>query len=115
VLRGTVCSGIGDQARRVAAHPDIYRGALGYHPYPGSLNVHLDDPLSLDDLPDPHATIEVNGDRSLLWHARLNGAGPAHLMIFRAAPTVARVEVLAPVRLRTLLDSDRVTIEVDEC
>lgn len=111
-LSGRLVSGIGDQTRRQQQHLDAYTAALGYVPHLGSLNVELDEPLTVADLGAPPCTITVEGDVSALWPATLERVdGPAHLMVFRVVASLSRVELLAPRRLRDHLD-DRVAFNV---
>jgi riboflavin kinase, archaea type len=44
ILRGRVTGGIGDLARWMTMHADLYEAKTGVRLYPGSLNVELDRP-----------------------------------------------------------------------
>jgi SAM-dependent methyltransferase len=85
---------------------DLFEEALGYRPFPGSLNVRTDH---RNDLEDPHAIIRGEGQKSYrLWPAKIEGLEiPAHLMTFQKKPTRPILELLAPVCLRDHLDLSR--------
>jgi CTP-dependent riboflavin kinase len=48
LLRGRVTGGIGDHARWMTIHADLYEAKTGVRLYPGSLNVVLDHPWHVD-------------------------------------------------------------------
>jgi len=103
---GRIVDGYGHHAansRRFAAR---FEAALGYMPYPGTLNLAAGWP----DL--PAAPVTVDGHRGriyLLWPARIVGVGvPCHAISW--TPQRNRqpwFEVVAPVRIRDILDATR--------
>ncbi len=48
-LRGTVVSGCGDFRRRMEGFPDVFHRAMGYAPYPGTLNVDVGLPIKIKE------------------------------------------------------------------
>ena len=46
-LKGKIVSGCGDFSRRMNRFPDVFRTAMGYAPYPGTLNVDVGLPIKI--------------------------------------------------------------------
>ena len=105
LLVGRAEHGGGHHAKTQEKLGDLFEGALGYRPYPGSLNVRTDHP---NDLEDPHAIIRGDRRSYRLWPARIQGLEiPAHLMTFEKKPSRPILELLSPVRLRDHVDLSR--------
>lgn len=134
-LRGTVTSGEGDAKNFISlpGYMEQFQEKLGYKPYPGTLNIQLDEqsiPKRADLDEDTQITIEE-------WEQDGNmfGAVFCFLVSVSAASSSASVddihaiypdrtdhdlgvlELIAPVNLRDRLevdDGDRVSVDVDQ-
>lgn len=108
VLVGTVTTGFAAAARDVKA--GWYDEAIGYQPYPGTLNLTVSGPVGM---PTPRQKLTTPDGRALLlWPARANGVD---CWLMAGGDAANTVELLAPVRLRDelgLSDGDRVSVEV---
>ncbi|MGB9704013.1 MAG: DUF120 domain-containing protein [Pyrobaculum sp.] len=125
-LVGRVVSGLGEGAFYISL--DGYKKAiedkLGFAPYPGTLNVKLDPQYLphrryLDGLPGVVIPGFSNGLRTYgsvkAFRARINGVEGAVVMPERTHHSTDVIEVIAPVRLRDVLnikDGDIVEVEV---
>lgn len=111
LLIGRAEHGAGHHAKTQEKAGDLFEEALGYRPFPGSLNIRTDHP---NDLEDPHAIVKGNRRTYRMWPARIQGLEiPAHLMTFEARPKRPILELIAPIRLRDELDlSTPIRIEV---
>jgi riboflavin kinase len=132
-LRGTVTSGMGEGKHYISlsGYMRQFRDRLGYEPFPGTLNVDLDeesvrararmdalDPIGIDGWEDDErtygpafcwpATIETGEDR----YEQVNVISPE-----RTHHGADQLELIAPVKLREALDiedDDRVRVHVSE-
>lgn len=106
LLTGTMVDGGGHHAANSARFADRFTDELGWTPYPGSLNVAVGHGTDLTTRPD----FVVIGDRRRyrMWTARLPAVPdvPVALMACRAKPSGRSVELLAPIRLRDVLDPE---------
>lgn len=108
VLVGRVTTGFGAAARDVKA--GWYDEALGYQPYPGTLNLTVTGPVGMP--PPEHKVTTPDGRTLLLWPARANGAV---CWLMAGGDAGNTVELLAAESLRDVLgvdDGDVVTVEV---
>lgn len=48
-LKGKIVAGFGDFGRRMVSFPDVFRRAMGYTPYPGTLNVDVGLPIRIKE------------------------------------------------------------------
>jgi CTP-dependent riboflavin kinase len=48
-LKGVIVSGCGDFSKRMNRFPDVFRRAMGYSPYPGTLNVDVGSPIAIEE------------------------------------------------------------------
>lgn len=111
-LVGAAVDGGGYHAGTQAEHGAAFAEALGWRPFPGSLNIELEDPLPGADLPAPHTTVLARGRSYRLWRGRVAGYdGPAALMTYADRDVYLKLEILAPTRLRDVV-STRVVIEL---
>ena len=132
-LRGIVTSGMGEGKHYISlpGYMRQFRERLGYEPFPGTLNVELDeesvrsrartdalDPIDIDGWEDDDrtygpafcwpATIEAGGDR----YDRVHVVSPE-----RTHHGAEQLELIAPVKLRDTLDiedGDGVIVHVSE-
>ncbi|MFB6157719.1 MAG: DUF120 domain-containing protein [Haloferacaceae archaeon] len=131
-LVGTVTSGMGEGRHYISlsGYMEQFRERLGYEPFPGTLNVELDeasvraraeleslDAVPIDGWEDEDrtfgpatcyaATVEYGGER----------ADPAHAIVpERTHHDATQLEVIAPVKLRDALglaDGDEVTVVLE--
>ncbi|WP_201170829.1 DUF120 domain-containing protein [Halorhodospira halophila] len=111
-LPGRVQSGRGIATLHCCNHSKEIESALGYSPYPGSLNIILDQPVRLAL---ENAYVFDHGHR-YLWQARLL-KHPVFLYRWDLTP-LHICEIIADRNLRSYFhfqDGDRVTIEVGKC
>ena len=123
-VRGRVFSGVGEGGFYVSIYAKQFRRALGFTPYPGTLNVKLESPLDLRPCMGSAVRIdppEIPGARLggvVALPARVNGVDA---YIVRPDITIYKgdvVELIAPRYLRGLLrlrDGDEVEVEVECC
>lgn len=113
LLAGRAVNGGGIHGRTQREHGDAFEHALGYRPFPGSLNVRVGHGV---DLPGPAVEVDTGVKVFRAWPARVVGVdAPAHLLAYYREPPRGQrdVEVLAPVRLRDHLAPDQpVELEV---
>ena len=104
-MRATVVDGAGYHAGTQREYGPAFAAALGYLPYPGSLNVDVDEPFVPTDAFGP-SPIRISATRTFAaWPIVLAGYdGPAHLLLWRD-PDVAQhqFEIVAPDRLRPIV------------
>lgn len=118
LLTGVMVDGGGHHAANSEALADRFTEELGWRPFPGSLNVRVGHGADLKTRPHGVVIREREGAtdrRYRLWHARILEAPdiPAALMACRDRPQGKSVEILAPTRLRDLLDPEAfVNVEV---
>lgn len=104
-VTGAAEDGLGRATGVMGERPDDFWGPLGYLPHPGTLNVrvgaagkrwvrNLPDPVTLDN--------EGGGSAGPYWAVTVNDI-PGHVRCSRSRTTV---ELVAPVRLRDVLDAD---------
>lgn len=119
-LRGFVTSGTGDLAHWMTRYADVFERATGVDLYPGSLNVMLDEPWTVQDAPlrlePPEYGVAmsimpctINGVAAFILRTDKNNAGSGDHPL-----TV--VEVAAATHLRTTLgvdDGDEVEVLVE--
>ncbi|MPZ74554.1 MAG: DUF120 domain-containing protein [Nitriliruptorales bacterium] len=119
VLRGRVARGIGDLARWMTQYSELFERKTGVRLYPGSLNVILDEPWTVDDaalrleppeygVPMSIIPCEINGVRAFIVRTDKNDAG-----LGDHPPSV--VEIAAATHLRTILgvsDGDEVVVVI---
>lgn len=114
LLTGQAITGAGRHAETQALDPRAFEIALGYAPFPGSLNVRLDKPV-IPITWGPHTHVNARW-RFRAWEAKITGLdAPVHVLVWRR-PTKPQtvVELVSPVRLRDVLDADgRVELEVN--
>ncbi|MEZ0319598.1 MAG: DUF120 domain-containing protein [Pyrobaculum sp.] len=125
-LIGYVVSGLGEGAfyMSLEGYKKAIEKALGFTPYPGTLNVKLDPQFLayrryLDGLPGIQIPGFSNGVRTYggvkAFRAVVGGIEGAVVMPERTHHSVDIIEVIAPVRLRDVLglkDGDRLEVEV---
>jgi riboflavin kinase len=132
-LRGVVTSGMGEGKHYISlpGYMRQFKRRLGYEPFPGTLNVELDeesvrarartdalDPIDIDGWEDEDrtygpafcwpATVEVGGDR----YERVHVVSPE-----RTHHGAEQLELIAPVKLRDTFDiedGDEVIVHVSE-
>ncbi len=119
-LRGRVGSGIGDLARWMRQYADVYERTTGVRLHPGSLNVVLDEPWTVENAPirlePPEYGVamsivpcEINGVPGFILRTDKNDEGKGD-----HAPNV--IEVAAAVHLRSILgisDGDEVEVVIE--
>lgn len=125
-LSGFVTSGLGEGAFYISleGYKKSIEKALGFTPYPGTLNIKL-EPASvpyrryLEGLPGIYIPGFSNGLRTYgavkAFRAKIMGIEGAIVMPERTHHHIDTIEVIAPVKLRDVLnlkDGDRVEIEV---
>jgi len=125
-LAGIVVSGLGEGAFYVSleGYRRAIENALGFTPYPGTLNIRL-DPQSLmyrrylDSLPGILIPGFSNGVRTYgavkAFRASIRGVKGAVVMPERTHHPTDVIEVVAPVKLRDVLglkDGDRIEVEI---
>jgi SAM-dependent methyltransferase len=93
-LRGKVVAGRRIASDHIASASDELEIIIGERPYPGSLNVLLDQPTKLSD----EAATYFDGGQRLLWPAHVNGT-KVWLYRWRNAP-LHILELIAPFSLR---------------
>lgn len=117
-MRGKITSGLG-QAQHFLSREGYCRqfeARLGYVPFPGTLNILLDEPF-----PTEAPSIEIEGfregDKSFgccrCYHIKINGIDAAVVRPERSCHPPELIEVIAPVHLRRalrLVDGDSVSI-----
>jgi riboflavin kinase len=119
ILRGRVAAGLGEGQYYISkkGYASQFLQKLGFEPFPGTLNVKLDEPF----LPAEHQAIKIEGfwdeGRTFgdcrCYRIRLNGLEAAIVRPERSRYPPDLVEVVAPVRLRDALGlSDGDLIEV---
>jgi riboflavin kinase len=125
-LRGTVTSGMGEGRHYISlpGYMEQFRERLGYEPFPGTLNVDLDEAsvraraavgsleaVPIDGWEDEErtfgpatcfaATVETGGDPDP------DGFTPAHIIVpERTHHDETQLELIAPAKLRDELDLD---------
>lgn len=107
---GIVRSGSGTHSKIMPKDNDAINKAVGFIPYPGTLNVRLEKAINL---PDP---VIIEG---LMWLYPITVNGLRCYAIRRSAPyrdnTTGALGIMAPVCLRdkfNLKDGDTVNVEV---
>uniref|UniRef100_A0A7C5XJH9 Riboflavin kinase n=1 Tax=Ignisphaera aggregans TaxID=334771 RepID=A0A7C5XJH9_9CREN len=121
-LRGRVFSGIGEGRIYVSLYKDVIRRVLGIEPYPGTLNIALDntyiDIAARLFKSKPHFVIEAPAPslaKGFVWKAYIDGV---NCFIVRPSITVYSfdvVEVISDVMLRDclgLVDGSTVIVKV---
>lgn len=119
-IRGVPDDGFGLASQRQRRYPEPFAATLGYEPFPGTLNLRLEQLLDGRTLPSPAAEINTPEKSFVVWRAEIAGLDvPAHLS--RTArharrfmsQRADRVELLAPIRLRNALPPHKpVTVTV---
>lgn len=107
-MNGTIRSGEGAAAGFVAAVQDRLAEALGFRPFPGTLNLSVDDRAAVDALP-AQLLAEVGNDHCdgvRIRPCTVEGVRAAVLRPIVPDYPDERVELVAPVRLRTLFGFD---------
>ena len=106
---GRVVSGGGRHSLTQHAFGDRFERALGWRPYPGSLNVEV--PGWPEFVGAPDFVVEGDPHTYQMWKVRVYGLQvPVCWMIPSSAPVPTIMELLAPVRLRGLVNEDLVVI-----
>lgn len=115
--RGRVVSGLGEGGRYVAIYSGSFQRALGYIPFPGTLNVLLSAPLDLSKCAGK--LIEPPSDKYrevYAYPARIMGLS-AHVVRPRVNKHGDNVlELIAPINIREglgLREGDEVEIEIE--
>lgn len=106
-IAGTVFAGAGQHGATQEEHGAKFAAALGYQPFPGSLNLRIEPTVSpLLLWGPPNAVVRAHLDFSM-WAVEVEGyEGPAHAMTWKPPRLFhRRIELLAPCRLRGLGDS----------
>jgi hypothetical protein len=104
---GTPFAGSGTHGRWQRNHSDEFAAALGYTPYPGSLNLRIGH--TPDFTPDFEILI---GTRDYQIHkARIPQGVPVHMMIPGGRAWPNSVELLSPVYLRDII-GEKVEVEL---
>jgi riboflavin kinase len=125
-LTGVVVSGLSEGAFYISleGYRRAIEEALGFTPYPGTLNVRLERQslpyrMYLDSLPGILIPGFSNGIRTYgavkAFRARIRGVEGAVVMPERTHHPTDVIEVVAPVKLRDVLglkDGDRIEIEI---
>lgn len=118
-LEGEVFAGLGRHTSTQVNNLVAFVDALGYHPFPGSLNVRLDEPVALARLGVPTARLTtIERGRWRFWLAEVEDVdAPIHVATWRRNlhSLTNEVELVSPVRLRDELEGERVVIEVPPC
>ena len=109
-LQGMVSRGIGEGAYYVLKYKKLFRQALGFSPYPGTLNLKVEKEKGqafLDSLEKTH--IKGFKDKSRTFGAldcyglKINGVEAAVIVPERSRHGENVMEIIAPVHLRTKL------------
>ncbi len=118
-LSGTVTSGLGKAGRRLERVGFRTQEALGFRPYPGTLNIQLDMPLKPSE-GWRFVDIPMLGEKKVpfrLFKARLNGYP---VLVARSKSQLESsdtiLEVIADTRLRETLqveDGDKILLEFE--
>jgi phosphoglycolate phosphatase len=107
-MSATVESGVGEAAGFVAAVEDELTAALGFRPYPGTLNV--EELPGMEDLPREllkgGALSNEHCDGVVVRPCSVGGVRAAVLRPRMENYPEGKVELIAPVRLRALFDLD---------
>lgn len=105
-LTGTPVDGCGTAATEIATL-DV---DLGYQPYPGTLNLELHEPVDL-----PRARLHADSQWGVwrFWPATIAGVARHAVRAPKGIDRPTYLEVVAPVRLRDLID-DNATVEVHD-
>lgn len=127
-VRGAVFSGMGKGGYYVG-HPEYQRrfeAALGYRPYPGTLNLKLQDSVAVDELRKLRGSggvriegFELGGERFsplTCFDGSLDGERVTLLFIDVTHYNETVAELISPAYLRGrfgLKDGDRMTFELD--
>ena len=132
-LRGTVTSGMGEGKHYISlpGYMRQFRDRLGYEPFPGTLNVDLDeesvrtrarmdalDPIDIDGWADDERTYGP----AFCWPAAIEAGDERYGQVHVIAPErthhgADQLELIAPEKLREALpieDDDEVSIDVSE-
>ncbi|MCQ4334585.1 CTP-dependent riboflavin kinase [Natronomonas sp. F2-12] len=132
-LRGTVTSGMGEGKHYISlsGYMRQFRERLGYEPFPGTLNVDLDeesvrarartdalDPVGIDGWEDEERTYGP----AFCWPATIEAHGGRREGVHVISPErthhgADQLEIIAPVKLRDALDiedGDGVSVHVSE-
>ena len=132
-LRGTVTSGMGEGKHYISlsGYMRQFRDRLGYEPFPGTLNVDLDeesvrtrarmdalDPIEIDGWADDKRTYGP----AFCWPAAIEAGDERYGQVHVIAPErthhgADQLELIAPEKLRETLpieDDDEVSIDVSE-
>lgn len=116
-MHGTLTTGAGAAAGFVAAVDDALAATLGFDPFHGTLNLEVDEGTTR---PDPTASLDEVGDDHCdgvdLTACRVGGVRAAVLRPLVPDYPPRKVEVVAPVRLRSLFrvePGDDVTLTVE--
>ena len=121
-LSGTITTGMGEGRHYISlpGYERQFESKLGYRPFPGTLNVDLDE-ASVRSRPELSAQASVpidsweDGDRTFgaatCYPARLEANGqasePTHVIVpDRTHHDEAKLELIAPEKLREVLDLD---------
>lgn len=117
-VHGRLTTGSGTAAGFVAAVDDAIETALGFEPFHGTFNLEIDAETTR---PDPTASLDDVGDDHCdgvdLTACRVGGVRAAVLRPLVPGYPPTKVEVVAPVRLRSLFrvdPGDGVTLTVDD-
>jgi len=122
VMRGRVVRGLGEGQYYISRHGyrDQFFKKLGFVPFPGTLNIKLDEPFN----PGPHQ-VRIEGFREeertfggcKCYKIKLNGLEGAIIRPDRSSYPPDLVEVISPLRLRDALkleDGDTVELTLQE-
>ena len=119
MIRGVVVGGLGEGQYYISreGYSEQFRRLLGFEPFPGTLNIRLDEPF----LPSGLQAIRIEGFRDegrtfgecKCYRIAVNGVEAAVVRPERSNYPANLIEVLAPVRLRDALhlaDGDPVEV-----
>jgi riboflavin kinase len=121
-IKGRVASGRGEGQRYISmeGYRSQLRKLLGFDPFPGTLNLWLEAPLSLSE--EEAILIEgfISAGRSYgscrCYPCRVGGLSCAIIRPDRSTYPLSLIEIIAPVRLREwmkLQDGDDVEVAVE--